>query len=331
MKFILSLLIFIIFFGCNLKDDNLIIEEDPTPSEIGASFCGPYNSSEPIVLNGISDMTISELEISNPNGNCIQLRNCHNIIIQKCKLGPSSGNGVNLYECTNISVIDCRMESVATGVYALESTDINVENITVKNVQGPKPRGQMVQFNKVNGTRNKVNYNVVENILGESTAEDAINMFKSNGTSLNPIQIKGNWIRGGGPSKSGGGILLGDGGGSNYLVQDNVLVNPGQYGIGVASGTNARILNNRIYSKQQDFTNVGLYVWNQYDSECNNITVMGNEVNWTNKSGNLNGAWNGNNCGEVNNWKDNNWEADIDDSLLPDTIILDCPTLSIKE
>jgi hypothetical protein len=221
------------------------------------------------------------------------------------------------------------MDSVATGVYALECVDISVENIEVTNVQGPMPRGQMVQFNKVSGTSNKVNYNVIENSLGTSGQEDAINMYKSNGTALNPIQIIGNWIRGGGPSKSGGGILIGDAGGSNYLVQDNILVDPGQYGIGVASGTNIQVLNNKIYAKQQDFTNVGIYVWNQYNTDCNTITVMGNEVNWTNKSGYSNGAWNGSNCGEINGWSNNNWLADINDTILPKQIILDCSVLSV--
>jgi hypothetical protein len=300
-------------------------------SQVGASFCGPYNVSAPISLDGVNNKTISELEISNPYGNCIKLTNCHNIIIEKCKLGSSLGNGIDLYNCTGITVLDCRMDSVATGIYANTCAGISVTNIEVTNVQGPMPRGQMVQFNKVSGAGNRVNYNVVENELGESGQEDAINMYKTNGTALDPIQIIGNWIRGGGPSKSGGGILIGDAGGSNYTVQDNILVNPGQYGIGVASGTHVRVLNNKIYAAQKDFTNVGIYVWNQYNSDCNSNTVRGNEVNWTNNSGNSNGAWNGSNCGEINGWSNNNWFADINDTILPEQITLDYTILSVSE
>ncbi len=120
------------------------------------------------------------------------------------------------------------------------------------------PRGQMVQFNNVKGGGNSINYNVVENILGQSSPEDAISVYMSNGIVGDPIQVVGNWIRGGGPSGSGGGIMVGDYGGSHILVKDNILVDPGQYGIAISSGTGISIKNNKIYAKQQSFTNVGL-------------------------------------------------------------------------
>ena len=57
------------------------------------------------------------------------------------------------------------------------------------------------------------------------------------------------------------------------------------------------------------FFNVGLYVWDQYNSNCRNITVRGNWVNWTKKDGTVAGAWNGNNCGTIEGWSDNAWQA----------------------
>ncbi|MCF6350680.1 MAG: right-handed parallel beta-helix repeat-containing protein [Flavobacteriaceae bacterium] len=297
----------------------------------GASFCGPYTVSAPIILNGVNNITISELELTNSNGNCITLSNCQNIIIEKCKLGSSIGNGIDLYNCTNITVVDCRMDSVATAVYANECQGISVTNIEVTNVQGPMPRGQMVQFNKVNGTGNRINFNVVENVVGESGQEDAINTFQSNGTIEDPIQIIGNWIRGGGPSNSGGGILVGDSGGSNVIVQNNILVNPGQYGIAVASGTNMQVLSNQVFAQQQSYTNVGIYVWNQYSSPCNSITVMNNKVHWTNNTGALNNRWDGGNCGIINGWDNNDWSANINSTILPEQIVLDCSTFSNDE
>ena len=59
---------------------------------------------------------------------------------------------------------------------------------------------------------------------------------------------------------SGGGIMLGDDGGAYEVAERNVLVDPGQYGIGVASGNNMTVRDNRIYGRKQDFTNVGIYV-----------------------------------------------------------------------
>lgn len=177
-----------------------------------------------------------------------------------------------------------------------------VEKNKVLNVQGPMARGQFVQFNGVNGGGNKVICNEGESILGEGKPEDAINMFNSNGIATDPILIRGNKIKGGGPSRSGGGIMTGDGTGSYMIVQDNILVDPGQYGVAVAGGHDIKLLNNKIYAKQAPWTNVGLYIWDQYNSNCNNITVEGNEVNWTHRDGFQNPMWNGQNCGTQPNW-----------------------------
>ena len=297
----------------------------------GTSYCGPYTTSAPIILNGVSNQTITGLEITNPTGNCIQLSNCNNITIQNCKLGPSTGEGVNLYNCTNINITNCSMEFIETGVYAQQCQGgINITYNDVKNVQGPMPRGQMVQFNSCNGSGNHINYNVGENILGYSYPEDEINLYMSNGTITDTIEVIGNWIRGGGPSTSGGGIMCGDNGGSYILVRDNVLVNPGQYGIAIASGTHITILNNKVFSKKQTFSNVGLFVWNQYPSNCNTNTVSNNQINWTNNAGVSNGCWNSGNCGTVTGWNTNNFNATIDSTILPAKIIgKNCLTTSV--
>lgn len=278
------------------------------------------------MLTNISDIVISGLEISSVDGHCIKLNNCTNITIKECKLTHATGNGVDIYGSDNIVVTDCIIDSVATGVYAQQSSKIQVFNIEVKNVVGPYPRGQMVQFNTVNGPGNKINYNVSENILGESYPEDIINLYLSNGTNADPIQVVGNWIRGGGPSASGGGILTGDNGGSNVLVKDNILVDPGQYGIAIAGGDTIEVIDNMVYAKQQSFTNVGLYVWNQYEPSCSNHTVRGNQVNWKNKDGVGNHSWNSANCGTVTDWSDNTWGAAIDSTILPEQILLTCFT-----
>ena len=297
----------------------------------GTSYCGPYTASAPIILNGVSNQTITGLEITNPTGNCIQLSICNNITIQNCKLGPSTGEGVNLYNCTNINITNCSMEFIETGVYAQQCQGgINITYNDVKNVQGPMPRGQMVQFNTCNGSGNRINYNVGENILGYSYPEDEINLYMSNGTITDTIEVIGNWIRGGGPSTSGGGIMCGDNGGSYILVRDNVLVNPGQYGIAIASGTHITILNNKVFSKKQTFSNVGLFVWNQYPSNCDTNTVSNNQINWTNNAGAPNGCWNSGNCGTVTGWNTNNFNATIDSTILPAKIIgKNCLTTSV--
>ena len=192
------------------------------------------------------------------------------------------------------------------------------------NMQGPMPRGQFVQFISCYGAGNSIMSNKFENILGSSNPEDAINIFQSNGTSASPITIAYNWIRGGGPSTTGGGIALGDGGGSSYQTAfENILVNPGQYGIAIAAGTVMSILNNQIYAAQAPFTNVGTFAWNQYASTsgCSVTTISGNVVNFTAAGGYQNSSWDGGNCGAISGWSANTWGANITASILPATII----------
>jgi len=277
----------------------------------------PYTVSAPIALDGKSNMTISYLEITNPSGHCIKLSNCSNITIQYCKLGPSKGEGVFLSNCTNITVRDCSMEYVESGVVADIGSAIKVLYNDIKNVQGPMPRGQLVQFGDVNGAGSSISYNVGENILGQSYPEDAISLCRSNGTAASPIQVIGNKIRGGGPSGSGGGIMSGDLGGSYVLVQDNILVNPGQYGLTVSSGHDINISNNKIYSAKLPFSNIGLSAYKQYDISTYNITISNNAVNFTNKDGVLNDMWNANNCGPVTGWSTNYHDSSVTASILP--------------
>ena len=216
----------------------------------GSAYCGPYVVKSPLKWDNVHNQTINKLKITNPSGHCIKLTNCSNITIINCKLGPSKNEGVYLYHCKNILITNCTMDSIDSGVVADGCTGIKITHNDVKNVQGPLPRGQMVQFGNVYGPGNCINYNVGENIFGQSYPEDEISLYMSNGTAKDPIQITGNWIRGGGPSNSGGGIMTGDKGGSYILVQDIywlIPVNtelPLQVGIILLSGTTRFIQGN---------------------------------------------------------------------------------------
>jgi hypothetical protein len=181
----------------------------------------------------------------------------------------------------------------------------------LKNPRGPIPRGQFVQFDKVYGTDNKISCNFGRNEQGQGQPEDAISLYKSVGMPQSPITVTGNLIIGGGPSLSGGGIMLGDDGGSYQIAQDNVLVEPGQYGIGVASGDHMSILNNLVFSRRLPFTNVGIYAWNQYPHACHSIQIEGNKVHWISKTGRANPFWDGDNCGRIAGLQHNDFAAPL--------------------
>ncbi|NOY61680.1 MAG: hypothetical protein GXP10_00765 [Gammaproteobacteria bacterium] len=320
-----------------------LVDTTPPPSTEPSPVIGVDTqsliSSGPIVISGESGTVISGLHITNPNGTCLDIKNgASNIIIENSEIGPCKRNGIYIKQSSritirgvyihntkdnavvvtqssNVDVTQSTINDVMTGVYAVESEAINVSNNSFLNMQGPYPRGQFVQFNNVTGPGLRINNNTGINELGSSFAEDAINLYKSSGTPADPMQINGNVIVGGGPSASGGGILVGDNGGSNTIMRNNILVNPGQYGMAVTGGRNHIVENNLIFGKQQSFTNVGLYIWDQHNSNCGNITIRGNQVNWTNKAGSKNGVWNKGNCGTITGWSDNDWNANIDASI----------------
>ncbi len=183
------------------------------------------------------------------------------------------------------------------------------------------PSGTASQFDKVTGGGNRIGDNLAVNILGKSHPEDVINVYKSSGTAEDPIQIVGNKIRGGGPSDSGGGIMTGDGGGAYIVVKDNILVDPGQYGIAIAGGHHIQILDNKVFAKRRPFTNVGIYVWNQSKAPSHSHSVKGNQVKWLNKAGVENPCWDARNCGPVAGWDANDWHAGLDDRILPTDLI----------
>jgi len=255
--------------------------------------------SNPRIINGQSNLVIENLAFTNLTGNDLTILNSSNIIVRNCYFGVSKGIGVELENANNITIENCFFANNRSGVYATSCSGIKVINNQFINAQGPFPRGQFVQFNTVTGAGNAVSGNRGECFRGESYAEDLVNMYRSNGTAQSPVSVKDNLFRGGGPSPSGGGLMSGDFDGGYVIVENNVLVFPGNYGIGIAGGNNITLKNNTVYSDRKPWTNVGIYVWAQQGASCSNITVTGNKSTWTHKDGFNNPFWDGGNCGTI--------------------------------
>jgi hypothetical protein len=275
-----------------------------------------FTQSPPIVLTNKHDMVINGIAALN-----MVLTNCYNITIKHCQFGPSRVAGITMYSCTNINIDSCYLFELATGVFAADSKTISVTNCQAKNMKGPFPQGQFVQFKNVTGGGNKVSFNKFENILGESSTEDAISMYNCNGLPTDPIVIESNWLRGGGPSLSGGGIMLGDGGGSNMVAKNNILVDPGQYGMAVSGGTYMNIVNNTIYAKAQPFTNNGIYYQNFSGPPSSNIVIAKNAVSFTNSTFALNNTHLGPGDPTPKGWDTNIYVPGLSGNILPASFI----------
>ena len=294
----------------------------------GSRYTGNYTKSAPIKYIGKSNFVIEGLEISSASEICIALYNCENVTIRNCKLGPSPlKRGIYLWMCKNVTIIDNTFENVQSGMLASTSQEIKFEYNDLTNIlgklKGSDEFGVMAQFIQVSGAGSSISYNVCENFPGDSSPEDLININQSNGTAESPIVVRGNWIRGGGPSGSGGGINLGDIGGSYQIAEDNVLVNPGQYGIAISGGNNMTLRNNKVYGTRNYFTNVGMTMCNWYGNlgASYNITAANNSINYTNKDGYVNNWWIATNMEPVSGKETNRYDSSINESILPDKII----------
>jgi parallel beta-helix repeat protein len=295
---------------------NTAAKKDPenNSSESKPATLTLFKASAPIVLKGAHDLTISGDSINGGDITCINLTNCYNIRITKCKLQNSTRQGIYMYGCRNIIIDGCYLTNVLNGVLVSTSTGVQILNNSFLNVNH-----DYVQFDAVTGGGNKILRNKGQNVYGRSAPEDGINIYKSSGTTADPIVIMYNELRGGGPSRSGGGIVLGDGGGSNQIAEYNSCVNTGQYGIGVGGGTNCQILNNNIYGAKFAWSSNGIEVnaFNNPMNGCSIITVSGNKVNWTNNAGVSSPYWNANNCGIVAGISTNNFKAKISAGIVP--------------
>jgi hypothetical protein len=110
-----------------------------------------------------------------------------------------------------------------------------------------------VQFDKVaapNGA--SISWNRIVNHHGRSFTEDVINMYQTNGASGFPIEIDHNLIDGSygvvgdGTGFTGGGIDLGDSGGSWQISHDNTVVRITHNGIMIPAGSNLEHYANRM-------------------------------------------------------------------------------------
>lgn len=300
--------------------------------------------SEPLVISGQSNLTISGKRIVNAAGHCIEIRRgSRNIRIVGSQIGPCGKDGVYIKDSADIAIegnlfTDIgalkrpgsgaaveferssgllvranRMERVSAGVYAPVSKRVVVEFNAIKNLQGPLPRGQMVQFNEVTGGGNAVRCNVLENIPGESGAvEDHINMYASSGAADDPILIEHNRTKGGESVQSSGcGVVIGDvSGGHHFRVRGNVFVNTGNCGIGLTAGSDVEITDNIVVSLGQKQANVGLLAWNLYGKGCAGNTFARNRVHWdaSVRHGGLNNWWDGapdKSCQPLKGWDSN--------------------------
>lgn len=273
---------------------------------------GPLTDSGPITIQGEENTVIENLRITNPNGPCIYIDSAANILIRNSEIGPCADGGIRATSVSGLKIQNNTIRDNALGIYVLLGTQIEISQNDMVNTGR-----NLVQFDKVSGPNNSFSHNRGSHTRGNPVTEDLISMYKSSGTAASPIKITHNRIRNGGSSATGSGIMLGDVGGAHQLAAYNTLVDPGQVGIGVASGTNIRVIGNRVYQSALPHSNVGLYVWNQYSTTCASIEVSENQVDWARANGASYPWWDGGGCGSVAR-SGNNFTANLSTDIFND-------------
>ena len=263
----------------------------------------PRQSSGPVYISGESNVVIENLHISNPDGDCVYISGSSDVVIKNSTIGPCGDEAVYVTDSDSVQVYGNYITDTGNGVLVHRSDSIAVDGNAFVNAGR-----NFVQFDKVNGAGSSISGNRGQNELGGSSAQDLINLYQSNGTASSPIRVVGNYLRNGGPSDYGSGIMLGDEGGSHQLAQGNRLVNPGQVGIGVAGGDDMKVLDNLIYSSAQPWSNVGIFAWD-FSVGCGSVEISGNQIDWTAAGGYSNGFWNGGGC-DLSRYN-NDWDANL--------------------
>ena len=218
------------------------------------------------------------LNISTRSGDCVRIEHSTDITIERSQIGPCGGNGVSVSGGRFVRIYDSYIHPETRskgccdhndGVLLENVSDVMVEGNVIAygesnveaplgvshlsiggnfllNPRGPFPRGQNVQtWNAqriVVGDNYALSSQNTRRYLYPDDQEDSINfgMGKS-------FKAEENYVRGG-HSPSGCGIIADDGANGVQML-DNVLVDTGACGIGIASGTGQIVKRNRVINR----------------------------------------------------------------------------------
>ena len=206
---------------------------------------------------------------------------------------------ISILGCTNVVIEDNDFIGDAEPIYVQGSTNVIIRRNRYQNITGPHERngshrGNFTQWDNSFGGQ------IVDNTGIGGDTEDVISIYQSGGEdAAHPLLIARNHFEGTNwTSVSGSGILLGDGGGSHVVVRDNVLLNVGQVGIGIAGGSDIHVLHNTVYGERRAGSNVGIYAWGQ-GASCSALEITGNRVWFEKANGTQSPIYDAGNCGTI--------------------------------
>jgi len=296
-----------------------------TTANTTASLAATYATSSALSYSGKSNFTISGKSITGGTY-CLYLNNCSNVTITDCRFANATKYEVYMTgNCKNIKMTYCYVTGGVSGVHVENSSTIKINANQFKNINGPFPGGNFVQFVNVSGGGNQINNNKCEDIAGVGKPEDGLSVYQSNGLQGDSIQVNGNWIRGGQYNNTSGGgaaIVLGDVGGSYQVARNNVIVNGGFVGMQVQGGTHIKMDHNTIYGAVTPYSNCGLCYGNYSGKSSSDVNISYNKVKYYKTNGQeMDAWWDPSTASQPIGWSTNTLKASISAAILPTTII----------
>jgi len=251
----------------------------------GGTYSGNWNSTDPntpavtihtddaVILH---DSTITGrgrlIDVSGvKNGANVTIQNVTGTALDPQAIGMQRGAFVYATNFTSLTVKNCSMYGVSFGVSVAgaKPTQLSILNNFGSNLEdrasdgnggltATRPsNGHFVILNDITAASGaEVAWNQLVQTIGQSSTEDPINIYESQGTSAHPIWVHDNYLEGfSSPASSaytGTGILT-DGSSTKHataftLAQANQIVHTAGSGVAVASGHDNTFSSNRVVS-----------------------------------------------------------------------------------
>jgi hypothetical protein len=211
-----------------------------------------------------------------------------------------------------------------TNIQMFNSLSSIVRGNFLLNPQGPFPRGEQIQNGSGSNNAfitNNLLVSTPDATLGPAigTSNSAPILYGQNNSGSRPsdnlsiyvstyADVENNYITGGldattpgsgGAQDSAGCGLIQDGSGDHGTFKNNVLVNTGECGIGIAIGTNMTVIGNKTISLNPNTGgNTADYIWKQGTS-CGPVVLNGNISTLIRAGGYASGYWDGGGCAPV--------------------------------
>jgi hypothetical protein len=215
-----------------------------------------------------------------------------------------------------------------SNIQTFASDNIAIVGNFLLNPLGPFPRGEQIQTGPGSNIiiSNNFMLSTADKTLGPAvgTTNSAPIRYGQDNTGNRPsdnlsvyttrnVDVENNYITGGvdatspgsgGSQASSGCGLIVDGSNSSapkgITFKNNTLVNTGQCGIGIATGTNQVVRDNKVISlNPKGHGNTAIYIWKQYESRCGPVLLDGNIASLVRPDGYASGYWNGGGCVSV--------------------------------